>query len=69
MSNEKNSVDSLAPVTTYQQGAQLCKDGQLHKWDGPVEQLQYEDGGSSSSVTCSRCGIMALDTAWWEGSH
>ena len=39
----------------------LCE----HVWDGPGQEAVYLDGGSSSSVTCSRCGMSALSHDMW----
>lgn len=39
-----------------------CKDGGDHQWDGPG--LETE---TSSSATCSRCGIDAMTVSLWEG--
>ena len=32
-----------------------------HKWDGPMQWIEYPEGGSSGSVTCSVCGMSAMD--------
>lgn len=42
-----------------------CPNGPCeHKWDGPVEE---SDSGLIGSVTCSRCGLWAMDHSMWVG--
>jgi hypothetical protein len=36
-----------------------------HKWDGAEEFREYPEGGCSSSVTCSRCGMSAMSHDMW----
>lgn len=36
-----------------------------HKWDGKEEFHEYPEGGCSSSVTCSRCGMSAMSHDMW----
>lgn len=36
-----------------------------HRWDGAGESILYEDGGSMASVSCSRCGMLAIDHDIW----
>jgi len=38
-----------------------------HVWDGPSEDiyLHYEEGGLSSSSTCSKCGVLTIAHDLW----
>jgi hypothetical protein len=38
-----------------------CKDGQDHNWDGPDQETVEPNGASTSSVTCSKCGLAHID--------
>jgi hypothetical protein len=37
-----------------------CPEYCEHIWDGEQEETRYENGASSVSVTCSRCGMSAM---------
>jgi hypothetical protein len=38
-----------------------------HQWDGEGVDVLYEDGGGMSSVSCSKCGMLAISHSMWVG--
>lgn len=45
----------------------MCGKRCAHSWDGPGVEGERDDGGGFSSVTCSKCGIAAIDACMLEG--
>jgi hypothetical protein len=43
-------------VTTFACGGRCPKDGKPHVWDGPEAR-----SATMTSVTCSKCGLAAID--------
>lgn len=62
-----------APVTVFACGPSTatcvceCATGGScgHRWDGKGEEILYEDGGGMSSVSCSKCGMLAIGHSMW----
>lgn len=46
------------PITIFTCGPPKCE----HVWDGPGIETE-----TSSSATCSKCGVDALTVSLWEG--
>lgn len=36
-----------------------------HVWDGAGIEVEYENGGSMSSASCSKCEMLAIDHDMW----
>ena len=60
---EENAAGKPEKVqfTVFNCGPQ-CKDGGEHEWDGPLVELER-----GASVSCSKCGRLAIDVSLWEG--
>jgi hypothetical protein len=58
MTTEKDMASAEHKLTLSMCGPRDCE----HKWDGP--EVLFENGGS---VSCSKCGMLAIDHAIWEG--
>lgn len=54
--------DKAEEVTVF-----ICGTKCDHSWDGPGVEEEREGGGGFSSVTCSKCGVAAIDACMWEG--
>ena len=52
--------DSGSGVTAVSCGSN-CHDWKPQEWDGPVKSGPTEGGGSYSSGTCSKCGMLHMD--------
>lgn len=45
---------------------ECCQGGPCeHQWDGEGASVTYEDGGNMESVSCSKCGMLAIDHSMW----
>lgn len=64
MNNQKATpLSDDKPITAFVCSKPKCTDnGVLHKWNGPVVER-----GNISSVSCSKCGVLAYDVDTFMG--